>query len=159
RDQVEQQPCRRRAARAHHQRHGPEQEHAPGGAVIGEPRRARNHANGRDGRTMHRLFFRRWLNVGGELDLNTHQGKRPSSVPSPPAMTGDPLQDRDYEALAAFRYELRRFLRFSEEAAIAAGLTPQHYQVLLALRASPGGGMMIGALADRLMLRPHSTTE
>ncbi|RIA35384.1 DNA-binding MarR family transcriptional regulator [Hephaestia caeni] len=74
-------------------------------------------------------------------------------------MAGDPLCDRDYEALATFRYELRRFVRFSEEAAIAAGLTPQHYQVLLTLRASPDGAMLVGALAGRLLLRPHSTTE
>ncbi|HVI98822.1 MAG TPA: MarR family transcriptional regulator [Sphingomonas sp.] len=69
------------------------------------------------------------------------------------------MRDKDYETLATFRYELRRFVRFSEEAAVAAGLTPQHYQVLLALRASPDGAMLVGALADRLMLRPHSTTE
>src|SRR3546814_13391950 len=74
-------------------------------------------------------------------------------------MAGDPFCDRDYEALATFRYELRRFVRFSEEAAIAAGLTPQHYQVLLTLRASPDGAMLVGALAGRLLLRPHSTTE
>src|SRR3546814_11665542 len=74
-------------------------------------------------------------------------------------MAGDPFCDRDYEALATFRYELRRFVRFSEEAAIAAGLTPQHYQVLLTLRASPDGAMLVGALAGRLFLRPPSTTE
>src|SRR3546814_17885061 len=73
-------------------------------------------------------------------------------------MAGDPCCDRDYEALATFRYELRRFVRFSEEAAIAAGLTPQHYQVLLTLRASPDGAMLGRALAGRLLLRPPSTT-
>src|SRR3546814_5779327 len=74
-------------------------------------------------------------------------------------MAGDPFCDRDYEALATFRYELRRFVRFSEKAANAAGLTPQHYQVLLTLRASPDGAMLVGALAGRLLLRPHSRSE
>nr|WP_286207817.1 MarR family transcriptional regulator [Hephaestia sp. MAHUQ-44] len=54
---------------------------------------------------------------------------------------------------------MRRFARFSEEAAVTAGLTPQHYQVLLTLRAAPEGAMLVGALAGRLLLRPHSATE
>ncbi|MCM8731691.1 MarR family winged helix-turn-helix transcriptional regulator [Hephaestia sp. GCM10023244] len=74
-------------------------------------------------------------------------------------MADDPLRDSDYAALATFRYELRRFARFSEEAAVTAGLTPQHYQVLLTLRAAPEGAMLVGALAGRLLLRPHSATE
>lgn len=74
-------------------------------------------------------------------------------------MTRDPVCDDDYETLARFRYELRRFLRFSEEAAGAAGLTPQQHQALLAIRAGEGGEMLVGTLAERLLLRPHSTTE
>jgi DNA-binding MarR family transcriptional regulator len=71
----------------------------------------------------------------------------------------EPLQDRDYQALAEFRLELRRFLRFSEQAALAAGIAPQQHQALLALRASPGSVILIGELAERLLLRSHSASE
>ena len=74
-------------------------------------------------------------------------------------MAPDPVCDKDYETLARFRYELRRFLRFSEDAAAEAGLTPQQHQALLAVRAMEGGEMLVGTLAERLLLRPHSATE
>lgn len=70
----------------------------------------------------------------------------------------DDVGDSDYVVLATFRHELRRFLRFSEEAAIAAGLTPQQHQALLAIRATPQCKLLVGQLAERLMLRPHSVT-
>jgi DNA-binding MarR family transcriptional regulator len=67
------------------------------------------------------------------------------------------LSDADYAALATFRYELRRFLRFSEQAARAVGLEPQQHQLLLALRGTPGGAAMtVGALAERLQVRHHA---
>ena len=50
------------------------------------------------------------------------------------------LLDDDYRALAAFRTELRRFLQFSEEAALAVGISPQQHQALLAIRGHPGPG-------------------
>src|SRR5207248_7955910 len=53
------------------------------------------------------------------------------------AATAVDLTAADYRALAAFRYELRRFLRVSEQLIRAAGLEPQHYLLLLALRALP----------------------
>lgn len=68
------------------------------------------------------------------------------------------IRDEDYAMLATFRYELRRFLHFSERAADDAGVTAQQHQALLAIRAASGAVMPIGALAERLMLRPHSTT-
>lgn len=71
---------------------------------------------------------------------------------------GADVRDADYATLANFRYELRRFLNFSASAAEAAGLTPQQYQALLEIRAAAGGTMPIGALAERLLLRPHSTS-
>ena len=46
----------------------------------------------------------------------------------------------DYEALSQFRYLIRRFLEFSQDAAKAAGLTPRQHQALLAIRGYPGGG-------------------
>jgi DNA-binding MarR family transcriptional regulator len=66
--------------------------------------------------------------------------------------------DEDYAALATFRYELRCFLHFSERAAEAAGVTAQQHQALLAIRAAPGAEMPVGGLAERLLLRPHSTS-
>ncbi len=69
------------------------------------------------------------------------------------------LLQEDYEILAAFRYELRRFLQFSETAAKGVGLTPQQHQALLAIRADPQGGMTIGALAEILFIQPHSASE
>jgi DNA-binding MarR family transcriptional regulator len=63
----------------------------------------------------------------------------------------------EYEALAALRYGLRRFLHFSEEAARRAGLTPQHHQALLAIKGFPGRDRVtVGDLAERLQLRHHS---
>lgn len=64
------------------------------------------------------------------------------------------------ELLAEFRYLLRRFLQFSEEAAVEAGLTPQHHQLLLQLAGAPGGTLTtVSYLADRLVLRHHSAVE
>ena len=66
----------------------------------------------------------------------------------------------DYERLAAWRYSLRRFLRFSEEAAAEAGLTPQQHQALLAVEGMPGKAeATVGELAERLQLKHHSVVE
>ncbi|ATC63542.1 MarR family transcriptional regulator [Nibricoccus aquaticus] len=66
----------------------------------------------------------------------------------------------DYEKLAAWRYSLRRFLRFSEEATSEAGVTPQQHQALLAVQGMPGREeLTVGELAERLQLRHHSTVE
>jgi DNA-binding MarR family transcriptional regulator len=70
------------------------------------------------------------------------------------------LSAGDYVALAAFRRALRSFLAFSEDAARAAGLTPQQHQALLAIRGAPRGeDVTVGALAAWLGLRHHSTVE
>jgi len=62
-----------------------------------------------------------------------------------------------YETLAAFRYALRRFTHFSEEAAQAAGITAQQYQALLAIKGFPARDKVtVGELAERLQLRHHS---
>jgi DNA-binding MarR family transcriptional regulator len=66
----------------------------------------------------------------------------------------------DYVALAELRYQIRRFLRFSEEASRAAGLEPQQHQLLLAIKGLPDDRMpTIGALAERLQLQHHSAVE
>ena len=67
------------------------------------------------------------------------------------------LSKSQYERLAAFRYALRQFLHFSEEAAHAAGITPQQHQALLAIKGFPGRDCVtVGELAERLQLRHHS---
>jgi Transcriptional regulators len=63
----------------------------------------------------------------------------------------------EYESLAALRYSLRRFLRFSEEAARAARIAPQQYQALLAIKGFPREGhITVGELAEHLQIRHHS---
>lgn len=67
------------------------------------------------------------------------------------------LTQTDYEQLAEFRYQLRRFLTFSEAAATEAGLTPQQHQALLAIKGFPGGDVSTGQLSERLGIKHHST--
>jgi DNA-binding MarR family transcriptional regulator len=68
-----------------------------------------------------------------------------------------PLSKVQYETLAAFRYALRQFIHFSEQAAHAAGLTPQQHQALLAIKGFPGRDRVtVGELAERLQLKHHS---
>jgi DNA-binding MarR family transcriptional regulator len=70
------------------------------------------------------------------------------------------LRDEDYRRLLSFRTGLRRFLRWSEREAKAAGLTPAQHQLLLAVRGHPGpAGPTIGELAEYLVLRHHSVVE
>jgi DNA-binding MarR family transcriptional regulator len=70
---------------------------------------------------------------------------------------GTELAQADYERLAEFRYLLRRFLVFSEDAAARAGLTAQQHQALLAIKGHRGPEpLTIGGLAERLAIRPHS---
>jgi DNA-binding MarR family transcriptional regulator len=66
----------------------------------------------------------------------------------------------DFKAMAELRYQIRRFLRFSENAARQAGIEPQQHQLLLAIRGLPDGVTpTIGALAERMQLQHHSTVE
>jgi len=68
-----------------------------------------------------------------------------------------PVSKSELEALAAFRYTLRQFMRFSEEAAQEVGLTPQQHQALLNIQGFPGRDQItIGELAERLKIRHHS---
>ena len=64
----------------------------------------------------------------------------------------------DYRALANFRYQMRLFLRASEDAARASGMEPQQHQLLLALKGAPADATpTIAWLAERLQLQHHST--
>lgn len=66
----------------------------------------------------------------------------------------------DFKAMAELRYQIRRFLRFSENAARQAGIEPQQHQLLLAVRGLPGDlKPTIGVLAERMQLQHHSTVE
>src|SRR5258708_1516278 len=70
------------------------------------------------------------------------------------------ITDGEYRALSQLRYLIRRFLQEGDETARQAGLEPQQYLLLLAIRGlQPGEGSSIRALADRLALRHHSTVE
>ena len=67
------------------------------------------------------------------------------------------LGTRDYAQLATFRHALRRFLRFSELAAARAGLTGQHYQAMLVVRACPDESRVsISDLAEQLLIKHNS---
>jgi DNA-binding MarR family transcriptional regulator len=66
----------------------------------------------------------------------------------------------NFKAMAELRYQIRRFLRFSENAARKAGIEPQQHQLLLAIRGLPESlKPTIGVLAERMQLQHHSTVE
>jgi DNA-binding MarR family transcriptional regulator len=76
------------------------------------------------------------------------------------AATAHPLLDEDYQRLLAFRSELREFLRWSEQSAHDAGLTPSLHQLLLVIRGHPTTpGPTIGQAAEELHIRHHSAVE
>jgi DNA-binding MarR family transcriptional regulator len=66
----------------------------------------------------------------------------------------------EYRALAELRYRIRHFVREGDVVAQAAGLEPQQYLLLLAIRGLPAGEeATIRTLADRLALKHHSAVE
>ncbi len=66
----------------------------------------------------------------------------------------------DYQALADFRFEIRRFLNFSERLAHAAGIEPQQHQALLVIKGLPTHrAATIRVLAERLLIQHHSAVE
>jgi len=70
------------------------------------------------------------------------------------------IKEREYRSLAELRYRLRRFLQEGDCTARQAGLEPQQYLLLLAIRGLPDGlNATITTLAERLSLRHHSTVE
>lgn len=76
------------------------------------------------------------------------------------AVTASAMTAAEFRALAEFRYRIRIFLTGSEEAARRAGLEPQQYALMLALRGLPVGlEPSIRELAERLQLRHHSVVE
>lgn len=72
----------------------------------------------------------------------------------------DVLTLADYEALAAFRHAVRRYLAFAEAGARSVGLTSQQHQALLAIKAQAATkAMSIGDLAAELLIKHHSAVE
>ena len=67
---------------------------------------------------------------------------------------------QDYESLADFRYLLRKFLRFSKDFLRSAGLSPEQYEALLAIKASAtSSGLTILHLSERLQVKHHSAVN
>ena len=67
-----------------------------------------------------------------------------------------PMEKRDFETLANFRYEIRKFLRFSEQVTRKAGITPLQYLMLLNIKGFPGREWAtVGEIAERLQAQHH----
>jgi len=67
-----------------------------------------------------------------------------------------PLTKQEFEALSDFRYQLRRFVRFSEDAARGEGMTVQQYLLMLHIRGFPDRNWAsVGELAERLQTQQH----
>jgi DNA-binding MarR family transcriptional regulator len=67
------------------------------------------------------------------------------------------LDESGYQKLEEFRYQIRRFLAFSENAAREHDIEPQQHMALLVIKGTPRGGQAtIGHLAERLLLKHHS---
>jgi DNA-binding MarR family transcriptional regulator len=89
------------------------------------------------------------------------QGARAPVLPlaePPPEGDADELSLTEYRALAELRYQIRCFLRFSEDAARDARIEPQQHQLLLAIKGLPADrAPTITALAERLCVKHHTT--
>jgi len=70
------------------------------------------------------------------------------------------MTKRDYERLAHFRYQLRRFLRFSEDVTRRQGITALQYLLMLQIKGFPGRAWAtIGELAERLQAKHHGVVS
>lgn len=71
-------------------------------------------------------------------------------------MTNKILAKSDFAALSEFRYQMRRFERFSEDVVQAQGITPLQYLLLLHIKGYPGRDWAtVGELAERLQAKHH----
>ncbi len=82
------------------------------------------------------------------------------TTPKVPAVKRS-LQSKDYAALGAFRYAMRKLLRVSKDVAAArAKLTPEQYEALLAIKSSSGAdGMTVGEVSERLQVKHHTAVS
>ena len=86
--------------------------------------------------------------------MDDGEGNQPTKAFEPDLSAGG------FRRLAEFRYRIRQFLHFSEEAARSKGIEPQQHQLLLAVKALPRDTRpTITALSHQLCLRRHSTVE
>jgi DNA-binding MarR family transcriptional regulator len=70
------------------------------------------------------------------------------------------LNAKQYRSLAELRYQIRRFLVYRDETCRGAGLEPQQYQALLAIKGTQAGTeVTVGMLAQRMLVRHHSAVE
>jgi DNA-binding MarR family transcriptional regulator len=70
------------------------------------------------------------------------------------------LSLEDYQALAEFRHQIRRYVKFSDAAVRGSDLEPRQYQLLLALKGLPSNvRSRIGELAEQLQIQHHSAVE
>jgi len=71
------------------------------------------------------------------------------------------LQAKDYDALGAFRYAMRKFLRFSKKVLAArANLTPEQYEALLAIKSSSGAdAVTVGEISEQLQVKHHTAVS
>jgi DNA-binding MarR family transcriptional regulator len=77
-----------------------------------------------------------------------------------PKAAGRPISKAELEKLAQFRYRLRRFLRFSEEATRARGVTTLQYLLMLQVKGFPGRDWAsVGELAERLQAKHHGVVS
>lgn len=82
------------------------------------------------------------------------------AVKTPPRRAARPMSKADFERLAHFRYQLRRFLRFSEEASRGQGVTSLQYLLLLQIKGYPGREWAtVGELAERLQAKHHGVVS
>jgi len=73
---------------------------------------------------------------------------------------GMSLQIEDYHALGAFRYAVRKFLRFSKTVLASVELTPEQYEVLLAVKTHAGpNSINIGYVSERLQVKHHTAVS
>jgi DNA-binding MarR family transcriptional regulator len=84
------------------------------------------------------------------MSLQASSGKRSESK-------NQPELENVIRDLARFRYALRKFLRFSENAARECGVTPQQHQLMLGIAGYTGrGSATVSELAEFLQERHHS---
>src|SRR5579864_3055927 len=70
------------------------------------------------------------------------------------------LSVADYQALAEFRYQIRKFLHFSDSAIERAGLERSQYQLMLTIKGMPDGVRpRIRDIANRMLIQHHSAVE
>jgi DNA-binding MarR family transcriptional regulator len=92
--------------------------------------------------------------MSGTVEPKLQPTFEPTAIPANEDM---PVTKDIYEQLAYFRYQLRKFLHFSETAAREQGITPQTHQLMLSVKGYPGRDYAtISELAERLQITHHA---